>query len=83
MDSLIVPASGLTLTGRPASNLQTDPTNVGAKSPQVLQLDLTQAVLEELLKNAVAGGKGIHVSFGKVPVSHPSSSMIRCLLDCC
>lgn len=67
MESLLGPNSGIALLGAP--NADAKYSKLETKSTQVMRLDLAEGMLSELLKSVRSGGKGIHVSFGKTPVS--------------
>lgn len=67
MESLLGPKSGIVLLGAP--NADTKQSRLETKSTQVMRLDLAEGMLSELLKSVRSGGKGVHVSFGKTPVS--------------
>lgn len=67
MESLLGPKSGIVLLGAP--NADTKQSKLETISTQVMRLDLAEGMLSELLKSVRSGGKGVHVSFGKTPVS--------------
>ncbi len=75
MQSLAIPVGGLKLTGSPTSDLPNDPAQKEVNSTQVMRLELASDVLEDLLKFVANGGKGVHISFGKVTVGHLSSQL--------
>ena len=66
MYSLNVPPAGLVLEATPSTN------NSSSKSvdkpAQVLQLNLASGLLEDLLRDTRAGGKGVQITLGKSPV---------------
>ncbi len=66
MGSLVVPKTGLALVGANDANMGTSKT--GSRSTQVMQMILSEDLLEELVKSNRSGGKGMHLSFGKTPV---------------
>lgn len=65
MVPLTVPEGGLTLLDSPMSTAD-DKT----KPLQIVQLDLADAILEDIFKSARQGGKGLNVTFGKTIVIH-------------
>lgn len=68
MQSLVVPASGLTLTSCPLDNLAVDPPKTGVKPVQVMQLDIEAAVLNEIIETVRAGGREPRLACGKTTV---------------
>lgn len=70
MQSLIIPAAGLKLTGSLTANLQNHPAKDAGNPAQVMRLDLGLDLRKDLLKGLTNGGKPVHISFGKVTVSH-------------
>lgn len=70
MQPLIIPAGGLKLTGSLAADLQNPPAKNAGYPAQVMRLDLGLDIREDLLKGLTNGGKPVHISFGKVTVSH-------------
>ena len=69
MDPLLVPKSGIALVGAP--NADAKNSKPDTKPTQVMRLDLAEGMFNELLRSVRSGGKGIHVSFGKIPVCIP------------
>ena len=67
MAPLTVPDEGLTLLESPTSISEG---KNGNKPLQIMQLDLADGVLEEILKSARHGVKGLNVSFGKTIVRY-------------
>ena len=70
MAPLAIPESGFTLVD---SETQHGPPKAGDKPIQVMQLDLTDDMLQEILRSARHGGKGVNMSFGKMIVRACSS----------
>lgn len=70
MDPLIAPKSGIVLLGAPSADAKSSKPDT--KSTQAMRLDLAEGMFSELLKSVRSGGKGLHVSFGKTPVSVPT-----------
>ena len=68
MALLAVPDSGLTLVESPQARTQDGQLKPDSKPIQVMQLELTDAVLQEILKSARQGGKGVNLSLGKTIV---------------
>ena len=68
MTTLPVSGKGLTLLGAPGSNTDNDVSKAGGKVQQAMRLDLEEGVLQNILRSARSGGKGVHVSFGKTIV---------------
>ena len=73
MVPLTVPDSGLTLLGSPMLTAGDKKEN---NPLQVMQLDLADGILEDLIKSARHGGKGLNVSFGKTIVRDSLSTPI-------
>lgn len=65
MQSLVVPAGGLTLTSSPLDNPATDPAKSGVKPVQVMQLDLESTVLDDIIETVLTSGKEPRLTFGK------------------
>lgn len=65
---ITVPESGLSLVDVASSNVENPPSMTGTKPPQAMRLELTEGVLEEILKGTRIGGKGVHLTFGKTVV---------------
>lgn len=66
MHSLKLPPTGLALEA--ASSPDNSSSKSEVKPTQVLQLNLASGLLEDLLKEARAGGKGVQITLGKSPV---------------
>ncbi|KAL9117074.1 MAG: hypothetical protein Q9187_006393 [Circinaria calcarea] len=66
MPTLNVPPAGLALEGAPSTD--NSPSKSEVKPAQVLQLNLDSGLLEALLKEARAGGRGVQLTLGKSPV---------------
>ena len=75
MQSLVVPAGGLTLTSSPLDNLAADPAKTGVKPMQAIQLDLEANVLDDLVKTVRTGGKEPRLTCGKTTVRRSSCSI--------
>ncbi|KAI9817202.1 MAG: hypothetical protein M1827_001314 [Pycnora praestabilis] len=71
MPSATVPKTGLPLRGRPS--VEDGGPKLISKSTQAMQLTLAGEILDDLLKSARGGGKGIYLSFGKSPTLHYGS----------
>ena len=72
---LTVPNGGTTLCGIPGS--ASDDGSSSAKAvPQAFRLDLEDGVLQNILRSARSGGKGVHVSFGKTIVGPFTTSLV-------
>ena len=65
MVPLAIPESGLTLVD---SEIENGPPKADTKPVQIMQLDLTDDMLQEILRSARHGGKGVNMSFGKMIV---------------
>lgn len=68
MTTLSIPSSGLTLLGSPGTKDYNDVSKIGGRVPQAMRLDLDDGVLQNILRTARSGGKGVHLSFGKTIV---------------
>ena len=66
MNTLKLPPGGLALEATP--NTDKSSTKSELKPAQVFQLNLASGLLEDLLKEARTGGKGVHIILGKSPV---------------
>lgn len=66
MGQLTVPPGGLTLVDPLTSSTDS---KTDDKQSQIMQLDLEAGLLQELLRSARHGGKGVSVAFGKTIVS--------------
>ena len=69
METLVIPAGGLKLA-RPFAGSDNGSHDTKAKPVQVMRLDFSPDVLQEVLKAAGSNGKGLNVSFGKAIVRH-------------
>ena len=69
MAQLLVPESGLTLIEHPQSKPDDSDLKNNTGLAQVMQLDLAPNVLEDIMRSARHGGKGVNVQFGKTIVS--------------
>ncbi|KAI9848265.1 MAG: hypothetical protein M1837_000529 [Sclerophora amabilis] len=65
MASVAVPDTGLTLHGSP--DVERGAAKSDSKPAQVLALDLPDGMLDEILKSAGAGAKGVQLSLGRTP----------------
>ena len=84
MAPLSIPDSGLNLVDVDRSETVIKVSESDSTILQTLQLDLAEGLLEEVLKSARHGGKGVHVSFGKTVVSHSLNNLLildRYLID--
>ncbi len=68
MIPLAIPESGLTLVDSVQSQTENGPLKADNKPIQIMQLELTDDVLQEVLRSARHGGKGVNMSFGKMIV---------------
>ncbi|KAL6713885.1 hypothetical protein ACLMJK_008379 [Lecanora helva] len=68
MAPLNVPETGMTLVDSPRATPADQGT--GNKPLQIMQVDLTDDVLEDIVKSARHGGTGLNVSFGKTIAIH-------------
>ena len=68
MIPLAIPESGLTLVDSAQSQTENGPLKADNKPIQIMQLELTDDVLQEILRSARHGGKGVNMSFGKMIV---------------
>lgn len=75
MVQLAVPKSGLTLLENSTS---TNESKNESKALQIMQLDLTEGVLEEIFKASRHGGKGVNVMFGKSIVGYHHTPIESC-----
>lgn len=67
MTTLDIPTNGLTLLECPGTNGY-DISRTGARVQQAMRLDLEDGVLQNILRSARSGGKGVNLSFGKTIV---------------
>lgn len=68
MVQLAVPKSGLTLVDSAQSQTENGLLKADNKQIQIMQLELSDDVLQEILRSARHGGKGLNMSFGKMIV---------------
>ena len=68
MVPLAIPESGLTLVDSAQSQTENGPLKADNKPIQIMQLELSDDVLQEILRSARHGGKGLNMSFGKMIV---------------
>ena len=69
MAPLIIPESGVTLLEIGSSTTDDDTSKLETKPIQAMQLELTDDVVQEILRSARHSGKGMNMSFGKTIVS--------------
>lgn len=69
MDTLNIPEEGVTLHGAPGSARSEDTSKPPSMPLQAMRLELEHGVLDNVLRTAQSGGKGVHLSFGKTIVS--------------
>jgi len=67
MTTLDIPSNGLTLREFPSSSGH-DVSKTGGRVQQAMRLDLEDGVLQNILRSARSGGKGVNLSFGKTIV---------------
>lgn len=77
MQSLVVPAGGLTLTSSPLDNLAADPAKTGVKPMQAIQLDLEANVLDDIVKTVRTGGKEPRLTCGKTTTLQYANKSLR------
>lgn len=75
MQSLVVPAGGLTLTSSLLDNPATDSAKCEVKPVQVMQLDLESTVLDDIIETVLTSGKEPRLTFGKSTVRCVSRSI--------
>ena len=69
MDNFNITEEGVSLFGAPGS-VQGEDVVKPLKPLQAMRLELEAGVLDNILRSARSGGKGVHLSFGKTIVSH-------------
>jgi len=74
MTTLDIPSKGLTLLECPGTNEHNVVSKTGERVQQAMRLDLEDGVLQNLLRSARSGGKGVNLSFGKTIVHSSSKS---------
>ena len=79
MAPLTIPESGVTLIESPRSKTDDSTSKPESKPIQAMQLELTDDVLHEILRNARNGGKGMNMSFGKTIVSLRNILLTGCV----
>lgn len=65
MAALDISSNGLTLLECPGTSGHDHISKTGARVQQAMRLDLEDAVLQNILRSARSGGKGVNLSFGK------------------
>ena len=75
MDTLNIAEEGVTLNGAPGFRPGGSTNKPTLKPLQAMRLELEDGVLDNILRTARSGGKGVHLSFGKTIVSRPNSGM--------
>ena len=79
MGALKIPKEGIALLGGPCSvPAKTDAPQL--KPLQAMRLELEEGILENILRSARSGGKGVHLSFGKTIVSECLKSSLSTLV---
>lgn len=83
MAKILIPQQGLTLVEPSLSKPSDGATKSGNMPTQSMLLDLEDNVLQEILKVARHGGKGMSVNFGKTIVGLPidNSFLLSCHLN--
>jgi hypothetical protein len=76
MAPILVPHDGLTLAQPALPKPDNDNAESGSMPTQAMLLDLDDGVLDEVLKIARNGGKGVSVAFGKTIVRLPIEKFI-------
>jgi len=74
MTTLDISSNGLTLLECPGMNAHDDITKTGGRVQQAMRLDLEDGVLQNILRSARSGGKGVNLSLGKTIVRSFSKS---------
>ena len=77
MASSILPPTGIALQGAPDTDIGTK--DAKGNAVQVMQLEMTQTVVDELLE-CVRSGKPPQILFGRAPVCLIKSSLAPCYL---
>ena len=75
MDILNIAEEGITLSGAPGSRPGGAANKPPSKPLQAMRLELEDGVLDNILRSARSGGKGVHLSFGKTIVSWPNAGI--------
>ena len=75
MDILNIPDDGLTLNGAPGFRPGGSANKPPLKPLQAMRLELEDGVLDNILRTAQSGGKGVHLSFGKTIVGWPHAGI--------
>ena len=71
MDIMKIAEAGVSLLGAPRSAASEDGSSTSPKPLQAMRLELDAGVLDNIIRSARSGGKGVHMSFGKTIVSGP------------
>ena len=71
MDIMKIAEGGVSILGAPRSALGEDGSSTSPKPLQAMRLELDAGVLDNIIRSARSGGKGVHMSFGKTIVSGP------------
>lgn len=77
MASSILPPTGIALQGAPDTDIGTK--EAKSNAVQVMQLEMTQSVVDELLE-CVRSGKPPQILFGRAPVCLMKSPLAPCYL---
>ena len=75
MDTLNIAEEGVTLNGAPGFRPGGSANKTSPKPLQAMRLELEDGVLDNILRTARSGGKGVHLSFGKTIVSGLNSGI--------
>ena len=75
MDTLNIAEEGVTLNGAPGFRPGGSANKPSSKPLQAMRLELEDGVLDNILRSARSGGKGVHLSFGKTIVSGLNSGI--------
>jgi RNA polymerase II elongation factor ELL len=75
MASTLMPSRGIALRGAPDTDIATK--EAKSHAVQVMQLELTQGIVDEL-RESVRGGKGPQIFFGRNPVRVDTAMPDRC-----
>ena len=71
MDTMKIAKAGVSLLGAPGSAVGEDGSSTSPKPLQAMRLELEAGILDNIIRSARSGGKGVHMSFGKTIVSGP------------
>ena len=73
MDTIKIAEEGISLLGASGHVHGEDDPKPAVKPMQAMRLELEEGVLDNILRSARSGGKGVHLSFGKtIVIIHPT-----------